>query len=55
MGDVVTVFCDQEFPADMVLISVDSGTAYLDTVSLDGETILSMRYSAGHNIHTSDI
>ncbi len=56
LGDVVTVFCDHEFPADVVLISVDSGTAYIDTVSLDGETILSRRYAARQqNVRTNDI
>ena len=39
----------------MILINVDSGTAYIDTVSLDGETILSMRYAAGQNVMTGEI
>ena len=42
-------------PADLVLISTDAGSAFFDTVSLDGETILSQRYSAGKDIATSNL
>ena len=45
VGDVVEVRDNEEFPADMVLLqtSLPSGTAYVSTMSLDGETNLKVR------------
>lgn len=44
-GDLITIFNNQEVPADMIIISTDGGSAFFDTVSLDGETILTERYA----------
>ena len=45
VGDVVEVRDNDEFPADMVLLqtSLPSGTAFVSTMSLDGETNLKVR------------
>ena len=50
VGDIVTVFNNEEVPADIVLINVDSGSAYFDTVMLDGEPVLSERFSFVENV-----
>ena len=42
-GDLITIFNNQEVPADVLLLSTDGGSAYFSTVSLDGETILTER------------
>jgi len=41
-------------PADIILINTDSGSAFFDTVSLDGETILSERYAV-NNKHVGQL
>lgn len=47
VGDIVNVKCNNEFPADLVLLSSsgDQGMCYLDTCNLDGETNLKIRNS----------
>ena len=47
VGDLVTVFNGEEVPADIVLINVEQTSAFFDTVTLDGEPVLSERYAAG--------
>ena len=55
VGDIVTVFNNAEVPADVVLINIDQKSAFFDTVNLDGETILSERFSAQENVHASEL
>jgi len=40
MGDICNIKCNQEFPADLVVLSSsgDQGMCYIDTCNLDGET-----------------
>jgi magnesium-transporting ATPase (P-type) len=47
MGELLKVYKDEEFPADMILLksSKESGMAYVDTMNLDGETNLKERTS----------
>lgn len=47
MGELIKVYKDEEFPADMVLLksSKENGIAYIDTMNLDGETNLKERIS----------
>lgn len=39
-GNIVTVFNNEELPADLVIINAHSGQAFFETVILDGEPIL---------------
>eukprot|EP00249_Psilotum_nudum_P013543 c24389_g1_i3 orf=295-4026(-) len=45
VGDIVRVDCDNFFPADMLFLSSNdsSGTSYVETMNLDGETSLKIR------------
>lgn len=45
MGELIKVYKDEEFPADILLLksSKDNGIAYVDTMNLDGETNLKER------------
>jgi phospholipid-transporting ATPase len=47
VGDIVRVNKNQEFPADLILLSSsgDQGMSYIDTCNLDGETNLKIRNS----------
>jgi phospholipid-transporting ATPase len=47
LGDIVWVKANNEFPADLVLLSSsgDQGMCYIDTCNLDGETNLKIRNS----------
>lgn len=55
MGDVVTVFNNEEVPADIVLINVDQSSAFFDTIALDGEPVLAERFAPAENITTSAV
>ena len=55
VGDIVTVFNNDEVPADLLLINVQANSAFFDTVNLDGEAILSERYAADGNVNTGDL
>ncbi|KAA8897047.1 hypothetical protein TRICI_006809 [Trichomonascus ciferrii] len=58
-GDIIKVYCDEEFPADMVVLSTSDqdGACYIETRNLDGETNLkvrqALRATSGIN-HSSD-
>ncbi|XP_065055666.1 phospholipid-transporting ATPase IF-like isoform X1 [Rhopilema esculentum] len=45
VGDVVKVFCDEEFPCDLVVLSSphEEGQCHITTANLDGETNLKVR------------
>ena len=45
MGEVVQVACDAFFPADLLLLASAhaDGTAYVETVNLDGESNLKLK------------
>jgi len=47
MGDICNIKCNDEFPADLVVLSSsgDQGMCYIDTCNLDGETNLKIRNS----------
>lgn len=55
VGDLVTVFNNQEVPADLLLINVGQKNAFFDTVNLNGETNLSPKYSISRNVNTSEL
>lgn len=42
-------------PADILLISTDGGSAFFDTVSLDGETILTERFASSPNVSSGNL
>jgi len=48
-GDIVEVSIDNEFPCDLVLLyaKTDTGTCFIQTSNLDGET--NLKVSLGHN------
>lgn len=45
MGEIVKVYEDNFFPADIILLSSSklNGVAYIETSNLDGETTLKIR------------
>lgn len=45
-GDILLSFADERIPADVLLIRAASGTAFISTVNLDGETNLKERRAA---------
>lgn len=47
VGDLVKVFKDEYFPADLLLLSssYSDGIAYVETMNLDGETNLKMKHA----------
>jgi P-type E1-E2 ATPase len=47
VGDVIKVHKDEEFPADMVVVSTseEGGTLYVETSNLDGERTLKRLYA----------
>ena len=43
-------------PADLLLINVETNSAYFDTVNIDGEAVLSERFAAmGRNVCTKEL
>ena len=59
VGDFVRVRCDQEIPADLIILSTseDDGCCYIETKNLDGETNLKNRQAlkcGTHIKHSSD-
>ena len=44
VGDLVKVFKDTEFPADLLVVSAPKEVVYVDTMNLDGETNLKEKY-----------
>ena len=45
VGDIITIFNNQEVPADILLINVHRNSAFFDTVNLDGESVLSEKFA----------
>lgn len=46
VGDVVVIFCDEEIPADVLVLScggIQGATAYVETAAIDGETNLKLK------------
>lgn len=45
MGELIKVYKDEEFPADLLFMksSKENGLAFVDTMNLDGETNLKER------------
>jgi phospholipid-transporting ATPase len=56
LGDLVCVKSNNEFPADLVLLSSsgDQGMCYIDTCNLDGETNLKIRNSLPQTKHLDE-
>ena len=54
MGDIVKVNNNQQFPADLLLLSTsdENGICYIETKNLDGETNLKFR-QANKTLHDS--
>lgn len=44
MGDAIKVDKDNEFPADLLLLTAPKEVVYVDTMNLDGETNLKEKY-----------
>ena len=54
-GDTVLVYNNEEVPADMILISTYGEQAFFDTVNLDGESVLSEKFTAGKNFTVEEL
>jgi len=50
VGDVVRISCNEQFPADLLLLcsSVPNGQCFIETMNLDGETNLKLRQAPTH-------
>lgn len=55
VGDIVTVFNNEEVPADILLVNVGETSAFFDTVSLDGEPVLAERYAATEQVQNNEV
>ena len=44
VGDMVTVWNNEEFPADIMLINCPGEAALIDTTNIDGEIIVKEKY-----------
>ena len=55
VGDIVTVFGNEEVPADIILINCEHHSAFFDTIKLDGEATLTERFAVGANVRSDDI
>jgi len=53
VGDVITVFKDQYFPADLLFLSAENeeGLCYIETMQLDGETNLKIKKALDETKH----
>nr|POE89624.1 putative phospholipid-transporting atpase 8 [Quercus suber] len=56
VGDIVKVCKDEYFPADLVLLSTsyEDGICYVETMNLDGETNLKLKYALDVTSHLHD-
>ncbi|KAL2335697.1 hypothetical protein Fmac_016910 [Flemingia macrophylla] len=56
VGDIIKVYKDEYFPADLFLLSssYEDGVCYVDTMNLDGETNLKLKQALGATIHLHD-
>ena len=55
VGDIVTVFNNEEIPADLLMLNAHSGVAFMETVNLDGEAMLSQKYAFEDNVNVSQL
>ena len=44
VGDLVTVWDNEEFPADILLVNCPSDAALIDTTAIDGEIIVKEKF-----------
>ncbi|KAG4926288.1 hypothetical protein AAZX31_19G007200 [Glycine max] len=56
VGDIIKVYKDEYFPADLLLLSssYDDGVCYVETMNLDGETNLKLKHALEVSIHLQD-
>ena len=56
VGDIIKVYKDEYFPADLLLLSssYDDGVCYVETMNLDGETNLKLKHALEVTIHLQD-
>ncbi|KAF1879427.1 hypothetical protein Lal_00005893 [Lupinus albus] len=56
VGDIVKVYKDEYFPADLLLLSskYDDGVCYVETMNLDGETNLKLKNALEETNHLRD-
>ncbi|XP_020234713.1 probable phospholipid-transporting ATPase 8 isoform X2 [Cajanus cajan] len=56
VGDIIKVYKDEYFPADLLLLSssYDDGVCYVETMNLDGETNLKLKHALEVTIHLRD-
>ncbi|RZC10336.1 probable phospholipid-transporting ATPase 8 [Glycine soja] len=56
VGDIIKVYKDEYFPADLLLLSssYDDGICYVETMNLDGETNLKLKHALEVTIHLQD-
>lgn len=53
VGDIIKVYKDEYFPADLLLLSssYEDGVCYVDTMNLDGETNLKLKHALEATAH----
>ncbi|CAJ1946717.1 unnamed protein product [Sphenostylis stenocarpa] len=56
VGDIIKVYKDEYFPADLLLLSSSygDGVCYVETMNLDGETNLKLKHALEVTIHLHD-
>ncbi|WVZ13606.1 hypothetical protein V8G54_011172 [Vigna mungo] len=56
VGDIIKVYKDEYFPADLLLLSsrYGDGVCYVETMNLDGETNLKLKHALEVTVHLHD-
>ncbi|QCD95239.1 phospholipid-translocating ATPase [Vigna unguiculata] len=56
VGDIIKVYKDEYFPADLLLLSSSygDGVCYVETMNLDGETNLKLKHALEVTVHLHD-